>query len=362
MWDKILKWYVSYKIHLIAWFVYMIYESVIAGIVFDNFGNPIIYILHYIVFIVFFYIHADYALPWALKSQTRAYYGIPLVVIIQIPIYICFQFLVSYFLEFVQIAKKEVILDLHAILRNVYRSILYLLFSTGYYFFKTYLWERKKTEELERQKLIAIIDQQKTEQELVHAHNAFLKAQINPHFLFNTLDFVYHNVSVHSAVAGEAIIRLSEMMRFAMQSDQMDSQIILADEIEQVENLLYLQEIRKNEELNVEFIYSSTVQQLQFIPLVLLTLVENIFKHGDLSNPESKAIIAITINGENLCLQTSNLINDIQNSIGNRSGLKNIQKRLVYTYSDSVQFSYQAIGQRFVVKIEIPTALLTLHV
>ena len=207
-----------------------------------------------------------------------------------------------------------------------------------------------------------IIDRQKVAQELVIAQNAFLKAQINPHFLFNSLDFIYHNVNKHSEVAGEAIVKLAQMMRFAIDSNEMGDTIYLGEEIEQVENLLYLYQIRKTSDLNVHFSYTDEVRQLRLIPLVILTLVENIFKHGDISKDDDIAVINLAIVNEQLIIQTMNLINisTVQNS--NHSGLNNIKKRLNYAYGDSVVCQNQTIGNHFKVNIVISIPLLKLPV
>ncbi|WP_165501733.1 sensor histidine kinase [Pedobacter frigiditerrae] len=231
-------------------------------------------------------------------------------------------------------------------------------FSTGYYYLKTYLKERKRAENLEKERLEKIIQQQKIEQELVIAQNAFLKAQINPHFLFNTLDFIYHNVNKYSETAGDAVIKLAQMMRFAIDSNEMEQTIYLAYEIEQVENLLYLYQIRKNNDLNIHFAYTDEVKQFRLIPLVVLTLVENIFKHGDISNAEDIAFVNLEVKNDLLIIQAVNLINVNKIKGSNNSGLNNIQKRLNYAYGDKIIFQYQVISNHFKVDIKIPISFL----
>jgi len=346
-----------------AWVFYMVYETLSIGFAFNSFGSPITYISHYLVFIAFFYLNADWLLPLSLKNKRAIFWAVPLMMTLQAVAYITCQYFVSYILSELKVTKTPLILNSSLILRNSYRAMFYLGLSSGYYFLRTYLLERKRTEELEREKLNAIIAQQRIVQELANAQNAFLKAQINPHFLFNTLDFVYHNVNTHSAIAGEAIIRLSDMMRFAIDSDQMDSQINLIDEIEQVENLLYLHKIRKNNDFNVDFSYTQAVINLRFIPLVLLTLVENIFKHGNLNQPNSATMIALDVEDDVLCLYTSNLINTVKSSKSNYSGLNNIRTRLHYAYGNDMEFMHQTTeDNHFLVKIGIPLKVLKSHV
>lgn len=349
-----------YKIHFIIWTLYMFQETVVIVVLTGQFVNPLIYIVHYVVSIALFYLFGDYGLPWALRFKLKSIWRIPIVIVIQIGLYLIFHYFATAFLQLFEIGvtKEKVVLDSVFILRNLYRCILFMGFSTGYYYLKTYLKERKKTEELEKERLEKIIQQQKIEQELVTAQNAFLKAQINPHFLFNTLDFIYHKVNAHSEVAGEAIVKLAQMMRFAIDSDEMGDTIYLADEIEQVESLLYLYQIRKTNDLNIHFSYTEVVKQLRLIPLVILTLVENIFKHGDISKDDDVAFVNLKIEKDYLIIQTTNLINSNKIENSNHSGLSNIQKRLNYAYGNEASFQYQTVNQHFKVNIQIPVKLL----
>lgn len=354
---KITNWYLRYKIHLLVWFVYMTYEALSVGVFFGDFKSPIVYLSHYAIVFVLFYVHSDFVLPNGLKNKRNPLLIVSLI-LLEVSLYMLCQYIVSLTLVFAAISETQVSLNSNFIIRNLYRGLLFLGFSTGYYFLKTYLAEHRKTEELEQERLKNIIEQQKIEQELVVAQNAFLKAQINPHFLFNTLDFVYHKVNVHSQVAGEVIEKLAEMMRFAIDSEHMGSTIHLLKEIEQVENLLYLYQVRKSGDLNIHFEYEREVKELYLVPLVVITLVENIFKHGDLSNADEIASISLRVEDDIFQIKTFNLINVFKADISHHSGLNNIKKRLIYAYGEKVSFDYRTIGNHFQVLIELPLQLL----
>lgn len=340
----------------------MTYEFILVGLIFeDGFGNPVVYLSHYAIFILFFYIHSDIILPLIARNFSHVVLIAPLLLIMECSLYVFCQYADTYILFLLGIQKKMFALNHLLIWRNVYRAILYMGFATGYYFLKTYLAERKRTEALERQRLHAIIKAQQMEQDLTHAQNAFLKAQISPHFLFNTLDFVYHNVNQHSEIAGETIIKLSEMMRFAMESNVANSQIRLIDEILQVKNLIALHQLRKDHQIPIEFSYDDKVLDLLLIPLILLTLVENMFKHGNLSQSSSPACIRLDLKGDFLYIYTANLINHEVNLKGNNSGLKNIKQRLDHAYGNHALCFYRKTeNNHFEVKIEIPIKLFSL--
>jgi sensor histidine kinase YesM len=351
------SWFKKYRLHLLIWAVFILYETVVIGLAFGEFGNFFTYATHYINIIFLFYIHAAYALPWALKNAKRAYWKLPLIFAIQLTAYILISFYIDEILRSAHVlsSTKNLALNYQYSLKYIYRGSYFMGFSTGYYFILRYINEKKKTDELEKQRLNDIIYRQKSEQELSKAQNAFLKAQINPHFLFNTLDFIYHNVVSFSPVAAEAIITLSEMMRYAIDSDKMGEFILLGDEIDQVENLLYLNQMRKNQTLNFRLEYDEKIRNLTLVPLVLLTLVENIFKHGNLGNPAQEAVVNMYMNDDTFFIETENLINRRIAKAGSHKGLGNIEQRLRFAYGDAVQFNYHADGSgNFRVFLGIP--------
>ncbi len=229
-------------------------------------------------------------------------------------------------------------------------------FATGYYFLSNYIKERRHAEDLEKERLNIIIKQENTEKELFKAQNAFLKAQINPHFLFNTLNFIYNKVSKSSPEAAEAVISLSEMMRYAITSDDKGGTIILQDEMEQVKNLVNLFKLRRNQPLYLSVEFEERAKYIQFIPLVLLTLTENIFKHGQLDDANHEATLQVYIDDETLFFETHNL-SQPQKSNRAHTGLANIKDRLIYAYGNEVIFEYATRSDGyFTLKIGVPLA------
>jgi len=309
--------------------------------VFGIFGHPITYLVHYSIIISLFYVHAEISLPWVLREKNSSIYKLSTIIIIEITSYIILSFLADKFLMLINVIpfSKTFTLSYQYSLKTLYRGMFFFGFSTGYYYLKTFIKERRKTNELEKQRLQDIIYRQDAEQQLVKSQNAFLKAQINPHFLFNSLDFIYHNIETSSPTAAEAVIVLSEMMRYAIDSDKMGDFVLLQDEIEQVENLIYLNQMRKNNELLFKLNIEESVRTMSLIPLVLLTLVENIFKHGNWTEPGGDATLSIYTNDKYFIIETNNLVNTTAKK-STYTGLKNIEKRLLFTYGEKAGLNY----------------------
>lgn len=220
------------------------------------------------------------------------------------------------------------------------RTIYFLLFSTGYYYLTNYIKERKVTQQAEKDRLLMIIENQNIQAELIRSQHAHLKAQINPHFLFNTLSFIYTNTRKSAPEAAEAIMSLSEMMRYALQEDDDETFTLVKLEIEQVENLIKLHQIRAEHQLNIVLKYDSEVEDVKIIPLVLLTLVENIFKHGDLSKEHAPALISLCTDGNTLIIETENLISTNNTKPSHYIGLDNTKKRLSMVYGTKAMLDF----------------------
>lgn len=334
----------AYKIHIWVWTVFITYETIIIGILYNLFGNPLTYLLHYLVIIPLFYLHSDFAMPWAFQKVIAL--RLPLIVVIQISFYILAHYTADLILIAIQIVKvnKPYLLNHDFILRNLYRGIFFMGFSTGYYFLKTYLNEKQKTIDLERQKLHALLVQKDIEQNLYQAQNAYLRAQIKPHFLFNSLNFIYNEVNTHSAVAASAILSLSDMMRFALSSEEGSEEILLGDEIQQVYNLISLTKMRKLDTF-IDVFIEDKVKTLPFLPLIILTLVENMFKHGDLSDENRPGSLNVYMD-DGLVIETSNL-NAPSQSDRKSNGIANITSRLKYKYGELCEISHSLDSDQY---------------
>lgn len=330
------------KFHFISWTCFILYETVFVRILLGVSQNPVSYAVHYPITIALFYLYTDFGLEWAAKQKSYLWIKISTLLIL----WCCLYILLHYFVENILIATKAIsdnpiYSDLRIyVLRSIYRGIYFLGFATGYYYLKTYLKEKKKSNELEKQTLERELRVQQIEKELIGAQNAFLQAQINPHFLFNTLDFIYHEVNTQSPKAGATIISLATMMRYALDAGQAGHEVFVQDEIAQVRELIYINQVRKHDELHLDFKVGQEVQGLKIIPLILLTLVENMFKHGDLLNNLHRASIELYVKEGLFCIQTSNLCSAASLSSTHKQGLANVAQRLQTSYAEDAQFWY----------------------
>lgn len=345
--DKlILRFLVKYKIHIVVWLSFIIYETTVLGLVSGKFFKLGSYIIHYSLNISLFYFHAHVVLRYILKRKIVFLllpFGVALEVILYSIVYYLLENIAANFPEIFGIDPID--LDWSFIIKITWRSLYFIGFSTGYYFLITLLEEKERITILEKLQLNQVIQQQKMEKDLTKAQNAYLRAQINPHFLFNTLNFIYNKTRKTAPVAADAILTLAAMMRYAVETSEEKGYIHIEEELEQIHNLIHLHKLRQNHQIYFEIEVQNETLKLHIIPLILITLAENIFKHGNLSLTNHTALIRIYTAEDSLHIETDNLINAIHNTSGLSKGLENIEKRLYNTYSNAASFFYQTTSQ-----------------
>jgi two-component system LytT family sensor kinase len=145
----------SYRVHLLVWLIFILYETVVIGLVYGIFGKPATYIAHYLLIIVLFYLHAHLCLPWALKANKNIVWRLPLILAFELGAFVFVSFFIDKLLINLNILpnKGPLTLDFQYIMKSVYRITYFLGFASGYYFILRYNSEKKRTNELEKQHL-----------------------------------------------------------------------------------------------------------------------------------------------------------------------------------------------------------------
>jgi hypothetical protein len=172
-----------------------------------------------------------------------------------------------------------------------------------------------------------------TESEKLSAQIASLKSQINPHFLFNTLNNIYATAIDTSPMAADMIDKLSDMMRYTMKETQQDL-VLLEDEINYINNFIELQKLRLDRSVKLEYRPPENIPPFQIAPMLLIPFVENAFKHGVNSEQKSRIKIEISMNKTEFQLSVVNNKVNVQRDISERSGLgiENAKHRLNFIY------------------------------
>jgi len=351
--------YRNYKFHLLIWSLYILADVFILGFAYE-FKEPGVYVIVYFTNILAFYIYAFLLKKiLGLENGLIRNIQISLLVILVICVYTVFSYLLVDFFEYLNLiasAPKRKLNQLF-VLNAVYRAILYIGYATGYVYVIKSFEDRKKVEALERQSLVTQIEKQALENDLVQSQNNFLRSQINPHFLFNTLNFIYNDARKKAPMAADAIMNLAEMMRYALKRPEASEMVPLSEEVEQIEHLINLHQLRTANALNLKLEVNGDLFGIRFPPLILLTLIENIFKHGNVTHSTQTAIIKIDYDNNNLNISTINMVNDVKGKEheSHHVGIDNINKRLANFYKDDYIFRYYKDPlNRYITEIDVP--------
>lgn len=198
-------------------------------------------------------------------------------------------------------------------------SLFFVLLSFGLRLTHNFLIQEREKGMLENEKLIAEL--------------SFLKSQINPHFLFNSLNNIY-SLSYHkSDKAPEAILKLSGIMRYMLQESE-DDKVQLKDEIAYLENYISLQQLRFKEPLAIDYKVNTESLELRIMPLLLISFLENAFKHGVVTNKDHPVRILIEVVNSRLHFKVSNFKNKSNKDQTSGIGLENLKRRLELGYPD----------------------------
>ncbi len=195
------------------------------------------------------------------------------------------------------------------------------------------------------------IDVQKTNTEL-----QLLRAQINPHFLFNVLNTIYGQAIIKSDHTADSIEKLADLMRYSLKEADVPK-VSLEKEIGYIESYIALQSLRLTEKTKVKFQIKGVVNNLQIPPMLLMPFIENAFKYGVSNELTTTINIVVEVEGKQLILLVENTkLNDRENiETSNQIGINNVKKRLDLIYGSrySLAINDGATNYSVLLKISI---------
>ncbi len=166
------------------------------------------------------------------------------------------------------------------------------------------------------------------------AELSFLKAQINPHFLFNTLNNIYSMAVMKSEKTADSILKLSNIMRYI--TDEVTQHFVpLQSEVDCAGDYIDLQKMRLSDRATVNFTVSGNIANKNIAPLLLMTFIENVFKYGTSNHEPSTIIIKIVAEENTITFFTENrLYNDTRKLERAGIGISNAKRRLEHLYPE----------------------------
>lgn len=307
-------------LHLSFWLLYLTYR------VYDlqgylGFYKALMYVALTLSFsIAASYLHYFFVLPPLLSSKKVLPYAGK--VILLLAIVVTARILTENQVMPTLLANEEYYksLKLTRVIGTIWDTMTFLIFTGMIGFTVDWFTLENKKKQLENEKLIAELN--------------YLKAQINPHFLFNTLHNLNYLVYAKSDRATEVVIKLSNIMRY-MIYDASKERVPLQKEISYIHDYIDLERIRLNHPFVINVNITGNVAQVEIAPLIMLTFIENAFKHG-VSDKQNDCIIDVnlSISEREVVYRVTNRKLKLADSSKLRSGfgLRNVKQRLELSY------------------------------
>lgn len=226
---------------------------------------------------------------------------------------------------------------------DIMGTYLYVALNAMFYFLQAWYEQQRITQTLQKDK--------------VEAQLELLKSQVQPHFIFNTLNNIYSLSTQNSPKTSDLIYRLSSLLSYTLY-DSRKTIIPLEQEIEYISNYIELEKIRYGERLDISVNILNDTKHIGISPFLLLPLVENCFKHG-VSNEIDTCWIRLDILHKDDWLiikaENSKSSNGKYNGTRNGIGLENVKKRLEILYPERHELKCIAEEQTYLVVLKIKT-------
>ncbi|UEG54253.1 histidine kinase [Mucilaginibacter daejeonensis] len=197
-----------------------------------------------------------------------------------------------------------------------FTSVIFVLLSMLLHFTVDWFMNERIQRDLENQRLTAEL--------------ALLRSQINPHFLFNSLNSIYSLAYQRADNTPEAILKLSEIMRYMLYESN-DNKVDLEKEITYLQNYIELQKIRFGNSY-INFSVEGEVTHQQIVPLLLISFIENAFKHGVANDEHSPIELKIKVDDGHLQFYMHNKKHLLNRDAAGGIGLNNVKRRLKLLY------------------------------
>jgi two-component system LytT family sensor kinase len=193
----------------------------------------------------------------------------------------------------------------------------YFVYGLMYFFAESWYTNKHLKQELEKERAAAEL--------------AFLRSQLNPHFLFNTINDIYSLTYQKSEQAPEALLKLAELLRYMLREGN-EAFMPLSAEARYLENLIELQRISAKGNAHINFDTKGSDGEQKVAALLFVSFVENAFKHGVLNDPTTPVGICLSANNHKIEFSVKNKKNNDQKDKAGGIGLHNVRRRLELMY------------------------------
>lgn len=234
--------------------------------------------------------------------------------------------------------------------------LIIMVLYTGARYFRIGTQQRLRLKEEEEKRIKAEMELKEMEAKQSQAELNLLKSQVNPHFLFNSLNSIYSLILNNSEIAADAVLKLSDLMRYLLESTK-KRKVLVKHEFEFLQNYIDLETIRLGKKAHVKSSFTGEISGKIISPLLLIPFIENCFKHGiSVNSKENEIDISVEMKENMVLLQTRNNIAPQRinpATIKSGTGIENVKKRLKMLYPNKHQIEIKKDERIFTVNLVI---------
>ena len=320
-----------------AWFFFFFYYKRYSEINSYTFGASLI---NLIVAITTVYTFNYHLIPnILLKSKKRKFFAYAFVTIVM---FFYIQLLLTLLLVVKQLSDGYHLFPEMLDIVMLFFNLFFVVFiAIAIKFYKR--WNEKDFQE------------QKVQKEKVEAELQMLKTQINPHFLFNTLNSIYVLAMKQSEQTANTVMKLSDILDYILY--RIDTpKIAISNEIKIIENYIELEKIRFSNRIDINFTTDLKSQGIQIPPMLIIPFIENAFKHGVAKSIEKswiKISLKETDGALNILVANSKTQSKVEDKTGG-IGLMNVKKRLSLLYKEKYELNIFEEQMQYTVSLSIP--------
>jgi two-component system, LytTR family, sensor kinase len=261
--------------------------------------------------------------------------------------------LLIYFLIIVPENEKPVPVKATTTFNIIYFTLYFIVLALIGFVYWAVITTNKKNKELQSTQL----QLQEFKHDKLNAENKFLQSQINPHFLYNTLNYFYAQSLTVSPQLADSILLLSDIMRYSLELKENEQGMTpLSEEITHINNIIKINQYRFNNKLQIQFLLTGQTAGVCIAPLVLITFVENAFKHAELSDLQNPLIIMLNISAadQTIYFSVHNKKKKGPKEMGNGIGLDNAERRLKFLYHNNYTLAIKNEADLYTASLSLP--------
>lgn len=329
----------QFLFHFLIWVIIVIIISIPLYI--DRKEIPITFFYRILANIFLFYINYSILVPFLLLKKRMTPYFLSIVFLLIIS-YLVFTFLlpVNFFETNFRIPKPRPNNSLRGLKSMLLVfTLMFIIVGTAIRMYREWINNERNKKEIEAKKNLSELEA--------------LKNQLNPHFLFNSLNSIYSLTVKKSNDAPEAVITLSELMRYMLYQAN-DDFVLLRLELDYIENYIKLQRLRIANNQNVKINIHGTISNQKIRPLLFISYIENAFKYGTDYSGNTEVKIEINVVKDELQFKCINLIGSKnKDEVSSGIGMQNTVDRLQLLYPEKHSLKISEIENRFIVDLKL---------